>query len=378
MAIETVRWTDGLLEPMRQVTDPRADEVIAAVVEDGDSSSVNKLFTSLVQNDGPVSTEMPPVVRDYFRDTEGLPEWSNEALVRAGEEVFGEFGPQIVMALFCASLPECYAAAKGAHVLGMTARMQKQPFRRIIETGQFLIDVMAPGGLSADGRGLRAAQKVRLMHAAVRHMCRSDPEWNHDWGEPINQEDLVGTLMTFSTVALDAVARLGMEIEPKREEAYFHAWKNVGYVLGVRSELLPSDVADGRALMGAIRHRQDAASLVGQELTAALVKLMSTVVPGIVFDPVPAHLIRFLVGNHIADLLSVPSSGSLEQGMFKVAAMVDHVLAASLTRDADLDRVVATFNQKLLEGMIWVARDGTKAQFQIPVSLADRWRLSGT
>jgi hypothetical protein len=123
-------------------------------------------------------------------------------LISQGEDVFGEFGLHLVAALFCASLPECYAVAKGAHVLVFTARMSKHPFRRIVETAQFVIDVMSPDGLGEYGMGLRTAQKIRLMHAAIRHLCKTQADWNPDCGEPINQEDLAGTLMTFSTVAL--------------------------------------------------------------------------------------------------------------------------------------------------------------------------------
>jgi hypothetical protein len=51
-----------------------------------------------------------------------------------------------------------------------THRLINHPFRRIVETAQFVLDVMAPDGLGHSGRGVRSAQKVRLMHAAIRHL----------------------------------------------------------------------------------------------------------------------------------------------------------------------------------------------------------------
>jgi hypothetical protein len=369
------RWTDAALEPLRGVGDEVADAVIASLVERGDAGEVSKPFASLVSNDAPVPAELPPVVRDYFAQTEGLPSWSDPELILAGEEVFEEFGPHIVASLFCASLPECYAAAKGAHVLALTARMQQAPFRRILETGQFIFDVMGPGGLSEDGKGLRTAQKVRLMHAGVRHMCKTDPSWQMEWGEPINQEDLAGTLMTFSTVVLDSIERLGLPVTKDQEEAYFHAWRNVGHVMGIRAEVLPADVDDGRALMDAIRRRQYTASQAGEELTGALLKLMSTVVPGLVFNPVPARLIRFLIGDQTADLLSVPGIDALERDLLRAGAAVEHALATVADRDGAVDAVFAVFNRKLLEGLVWVALDGSRPTFQIPQALVDRWTL---
>ena len=74
------------------------------------------------------------------------------------------------MALACASLPACYAARKGVQVLHLTARLQSDPVRRIGEPAQLVLGVIAPGAPSPAGGGVRDAQKVRIMHAAVRHL----------------------------------------------------------------------------------------------------------------------------------------------------------------------------------------------------------------
>ena len=69
-------------------------------------------------------------------------------LVRAGQEVFGAYGPQLGMGLFMASLPADYAFAKGVQVLAATTRLTRDPKRRYVETGQMIIDAMTPGGSS--------------------------------------------------------------------------------------------------------------------------------------------------------------------------------------------------------------------------------------
>ena len=96
------------------------------------------------------------------------------------------------MSLACASLPACYAARRGVQLLSLTARLQSDPVRRIGETAQLTLDGMAPGGLVPGGRGVRDAQKVRLMHAAVRHLVRDSDVYDPEWGVPINQEDSRG------------------------------------------------------------------------------------------------------------------------------------------------------------------------------------------
>ena len=54
------------------------------------------------------------------------------------------------------------------------------------------------------------------MHAAVRHLVRSSPRYDPEWGTPVNQEDLAGTLMTFSIVVLDALEQARHELQTPR------------------------------------------------------------------------------------------------------------------------------------------------------------------
>ena len=155
------------------------------------------------------------------------------------------------MALACASLPACYAARKGVQVLHLTARLQTDPVRRIGETAQLTLDAMAPGGLAPGGAGVRDAQKVRLMHAAVRHLVGTSGAWDPDWGVPVNQEDLAGTLMTFSIVVVDSLRKLGVSVSDEEADAYFHAWNCVGHILGLDARLLDRHRGRGPRIVAA-------------------------------------------------------------------------------------------------------------------------------
>ena len=83
------------------------------------------------------------------------------------------------------------------------------------------------------------------MHAAVRHLVRASAAYDPEWGVPVNQEDLAGTLLTFSVVVLDALAKLGTTFSDEDADAYFHSWNCVGHVLGVDRRLI-CDTLDGR------------------------------------------------------------------------------------------------------------------------------------
>jgi hypothetical protein len=214
------RWTDALLDRMRQLGDPLADGPVAAVLERGGVDAVNAMMQTLVRVDQPVPEEMPDEIRAYLVETLLLPDWADMGKIKRGQQLFETWGLEIACCLFCASLPSAYAAAKGVKVLYLTARLDTDARRRVMETGQFLIDVANVGGLDENGKGRRAIQRVRLMHAAVRHLIKARNEltpgmWHPDWGTPINQEDLAGTRMSFSYVFSEPMGALRHTRSPR-------------------------------------------------------------------------------------------------------------------------------------------------------------------
>jgi hypothetical protein len=98
------RWTDRFLDDMREVGDPPADAVIAAIFEDGEVDAVNRVMRTLVRNDGVPSAKLPHAVREYLDSTDDLPSWADRDRIAIGGDFFAVHGPACVMALACASL----------------------------------------------------------------------------------------------------------------------------------------------------------------------------------------------------------------------------------------------------------------------------------
>ena len=366
------KWTDELLDELREVGDPPADAVVRRIFADGEVDAVNRLMKALVRNDDVPVRDLPRVVRDYLDTTDDLPSWADQDKIALGERFFGQHGPGCVMALACASLPACYAARKGVQVLHLTARLQTDPVRRIGETAQLTLDVMAPGGLSAGGSGVRDAQKVRLMHAAVRHLIGTHAAWDSGWGVPINQEDLGGTLLAFSIVVVDSLRQLGVTVSGEQIDAYLHAWNCVGHVLGVDERVFTRDADDARALWRRIAERQWAPSPEGQDMTRALIEAMERATPGTMFDGFPSYLVRHLGGDRLGDILGVRRMDWTELlgGPLRLFAIGSD---AVLDHDPFVARIAAQFARQLLEGFGWLARGGERAPFDIPQQLADDW-----
>jgi hypothetical protein len=368
--------TDAILDAARRRGDPFADAVVATIFKAGDTPAVARLLATLMKDDQHQPAMLPAPVQDYLKTTTILLKRSPES-VAAGEQVFSEHGPEILMLLCCYSLPSSYAARKGVQVLHRTAYLAKRPNRRLFETAQFIVDVLSPGGLSAGGRGMRTAQKVRLMHAAIRHLIAVDtanPWPVEDFGVPINQEDLLGTLMTFTWLILDGLARLHVKLTPQEQQAYLDTWLAVGALMGIEPQLLPKTVDDAKAVTALIERRQVAESAQGREMMSALLGMMQSNVPKM-FSTMPACLIREFVPQDVATFMGVPSH-QFEETMIRLIDDALMPLQRFVNREAKRSALVRTFSIHLLRWMLTVELDGQPARFALPDALQEDWQIA--
>lgn len=377
-AMTTSRWNDATLDAMRQVGDPLADQAVAALLARHDVAAVQALMNTLVRDDQAVPEALPVELRDYFEATRA-PALPERRRVAAGERFFATHGPEILLVLGTFSLPAAYAARKGVQVLYGTGYLAKRPNRRLFETTQMVIDVMSPGGLGPAGRGLRTAQKVRLIHAAVRHLTLSSTErpWDAaELGIPINQEDLAGTLMTFSEVVLEGLRALHIDYDQEGAAAYLDAWRTVGGVMGLRPELIPDDLGEAEALTKIIHDRQIAPSPEGRLMTAALLEMLEANVPLRVFKDVPASLMRLFFAGYpgVADGLGVPEH-VLEDKLVAIAAELGGRLASLIDAEAHRHRLLRALSLAFIQFWINVDRGGARTSFAVPTELGAYWDL---
>lgn len=369
----TTRWSNEKLDAMRLVGDPTADAVIKAL-SDAQEEAASRLFGKMMRTDDPVPAGLPAEAERYFVETATLPPWADPELIRQGERVFAKYGLELTASLFCAALPQCYAAKKGVLVLTSTGRMLGHGLeRRIMETAQFLVDVVDEGGLEPNGRGVRAAQKVRLMHAGVRELVRENAmKIGYDEAErgvPVCQEDLAFTLMTFSFVMIEALARMGIPISTSDKEAWIHCWRVVGYLMGVLEENNPVDYADAERFTEAFRAHSVGASEEGALLTKSLVDFMKREIPGRAFDGIPAALIRHLNGDALAEMLGVERSPWIGQ-VIGMETRFFHAMNRAVPGGVGLRPALGAWLDELIRAVAVANRHGKEAPFRIPNELA--------
>lgn len=322
-------FTDTLLDDMRQRGDPLADETIKLIVEQfQDLPTVIHTLEGLIRiptlphlrdklKELVPDTQVREKIIDYFELSALPPSWVDPKKIAAGSELFREHALLALMILGCASLPACYCWGHEAQVLGVTGRLKEDVPRRLPETAQMVLDVMTPQGLAfQQGLGVRAVQKVRLLHAAIRVLSTQMPErllqTQHaptppdsflsafiiagaDLEEkieeeklemtsalrnkpqasrvPINQEQLAATLLTFSYVILDGLDNMGVRITPAQEAAYMHCWNLIGHHLGIVDTITTriQDKNSGKILFEKLMARNRRKTEDGAELATALV-----------------------------------------------------------------------------------------------------------
>jgi hypothetical protein len=366
----TGRWNHDTLDAMRQLGDAPADALVSHVYEDENLERVQVLLSTLGRNDDIPEEGISPDIRSFFDVVPYVPE---PATVVEGQRLFADYGPEMLMVLACCSLPAAYAAEKGVKVLCGTNYLKEKARRRLFETAQMVVDVMSPGGLGPRGRGRITARKVRLMHAGVRQLLLRQQWRTDELGVPINQEDLAGTLMTFSVLVLDGLRKLEINVPNDRAEAYLQTWCAVGRMMGIVDEMIPADLNEARELMALIQERQIRASDHGRELTFALLEMLEAqMLPG--FKGVPAALMRTFLPVEVADSLGVYAPPVWDQGV-KTGITVGHALEA-MTEPVFPRRTLRPVGMRLLQFLISAHLLGSRPQFAIPRGLHDSWLSS--
>jgi hypothetical protein len=311
-------WSETRLNGMRDCGDPLADETMAVILARGDRKLANLIMRTLHRPDHwPPNT--PPEVKRYLEISGRLPDWADEARLSRAYDFLATRGLRYGVVLLYLSLPVLNAAyTGGAQTLALTGELSNTFARRVSETVRFVRAVIEDRGLI--GRGVAAMQNVRLMHAGIRHWaelarCSAEAPYYHpQWGKPINQEALCATMLSFSTVAVDGLRKLSLEVSADEEDAFLHFWRVVGHVLGIEDANMPSTVAEAKWFWERFKARNFGRSAAGVMLVRAHIDFMRDVAKDdFVLSEALKHadegLMRYLMGDEIAvKMLGVPET----------------------------------------------------------------------
>lgn len=257
------RWTDEFLNGLRRQGDPLADEALNVLLRDGEAAKAKQLFGHMDANDEVPPVRLFPELHEFFSATDRLPNNVDLDRIRRGEDVFTRHPFTGALVLLTKSLPEGYAAPNLAIILNMSGNLRVHPYKRLLATLQTVVNVSTIRGFQDGGRAVITAQKLRLLHAGIRHIThRYRPEFESSYGVPANQEDMLGTIMGFSFLVIEGMRTLDVGLTEREEEDFLYVWRVFAHMMGIHPagnpnsmEFLPESVEDAAQFYEAYRRR---------------------------------------------------------------------------------------------------------------------------
>lgn len=391
------KWTPEFLQQMSLQTDPTAEAIISEIAMSEDFSNLRDLFKSLDSNDDTATNNsLPKTVIEYFNTNNHLPSWADQSKIKLAQDVFAKYGPEISLILNYKALPLCYSCKNGAKILATTGRLgsvngdTSKMMRRLLETSQMVINVMSEGGLDEKGAGIISVKKVRLYHAAIRffmlHPKYNPNGWDTNYyGQPINQEELAGTLTAFSALVINGLTQVNVELTTEEKDAYMHCWNIVGHFIGLDPQLYPVSFQDGWDLGIAIIKRNQEESEDGKYLVDSLIKnSQNYFFTNELTSSIPEYLISFFVEDvttainvDLTKVLGVNTKFNLLERLGGKAFLASMEVVNEIEEHVPLaQKLLAKYSSAQLQELVNHYLHVNKVAFNIPDSLKDNWKMN--
>ena len=304
----TLRLQDALLQ-----RDPLADDVVRDFANLPEGAGFRTLERGLASGVEELN-QAPASLRVFLEEALKIPPWLNMARAEAGAAALLRAGPAAGIVLGMKSLILGYSSPAGNKPLMLSGQLQSRTPMRLAETSRFVQAISQPGGVTRHGQGLAIAVKVRIMHAQVRGLIeRSHANWHAEYGAPINQHDMAATVILFSAALVEGLRQLGYGLTSSEADDVSHLWRYVGWLMGVREDLLPGNhqgallIADliqaaqgrpdddSRALVAALFGSREQMATTSTERQRARNRVA-----------IMQAICRHLIGDELADELAVP------------------------------------------------------------------------
>ena len=240
------RWTNAFLDNLRQQGDWAADACFARMVQDGEIAHARDLFSHLNFNntEAVINTVSFPAIHDFFEATRNLPPHTDRNRIQRAENLFTNHLYPSALVMLCQSLPEGYSAKCLSEILNLSGALEHHPFRRLMGVMQMVLNATVNRGLAPDGCAIVTAQKVRLLHAGIRHIADEYlPHYRTQYGVPVNHEDMLATIMGFSYLIIMGLRRLGIALQKEEEEDIFYLWRIFSLTMGIHPQNEPNSFA---------------------------------------------------------------------------------------------------------------------------------------
>ena len=292
------------LAKYRTLGDENADEIIRKLVELKGIAFLRQMMPFMSDYQNISFQNQPQILQEFLIKNSFLPSFFDKKKLIRTTDFYRENQQNIGLILGIYSLPYCYLGADGAKVLYFSERIRNDTYKRLLETGNFLKAVMTYDTWT-EQRIFAICLKIRLLHAAIRYFTLHSNRWDMTWGFPINQEDMLGTNLAFSLVVLRGMEKLGYQVDESYGSAYLNTWNVIGFLLGIKPEIVPNNYLEAVKTDKLIAKRQFRQSLEGQELTSSLIQVIRGFAPNKLTADLLQEQSRMLLGEKYAKMLGI-------------------------------------------------------------------------
>jgi ER-bound oxygenase mpaB/B'/Rubber oxygenase, catalytic domain len=290
---------------MRTLGDPAADACMGLFFEKYGYAKTAPLLAYLGDIEGNKSHEDFSEIVDFLAANKTV-ELNKKEISRA-TDFYKKHQNAIGLLLACYSLPYCYLGENGARVLGFSTRMETDTHNRLKETGLFLKTVLKYDNWMT-GLAQTSILKIRLLHAMWRYKLSHSDKWDMAWGLPINQEDMIGTNLSFSLLIIRGLKKMGINISTTEETAYMSLWNDIGHLMGINSIVDCSTFKLANVYDKSIAQAQFKESDIGKSLTKSLFETMEGLTNNKLVHSYLLSQSRILLGPQYSEWLGIKES----------------------------------------------------------------------
>jgi hypothetical protein len=209
--------------------------------------------------------------------------------------------------------------------------------------------------------------------------------WDDAWGLPINQQDMIFAVHTFSIEVIDGLLANGVKIPQQAIDDYYMTWHLYGRALGVHPEINPTSYAEGKVLQARIYKHQFIPNKNALALTPPLIDFTKTFLP---FSPGTMHIYAIVKRFNdpadykpvFEDILNLPI-GNAHLGWMIWFFILEHALEvidairrlfmSSKGEEKQYNHRVATRNQRMIQALVDMNRTWSSKHFRIADGFGD-------
>ena len=184
---------------------------------------------------------------------------------------------------------------------------------------------MPPGSI-----GHRTLMEVRLVHSAVRQFLWHSGKWDAaKYDQPINQEDMAGTVLEFDFRVARGIEKLGVSLTDYEKRAMDYYWRYAGYLLGVDEALLTATIEEQYMLALQLMSHLYSPTPDSEKLAKALLRDMADKPPFMLSEDLLLAFSEYLLGPIVAKDLKIEATLA---NRLKVQAIRQFIRTASVGR----------------------------------------------